>query len=322
MLLRQSLLQREERREEEMVTEVCFFKDYFLVVWPLNDDTPRSPVLWRWCPWLLVQTHTHTRRHTPTDVHTHTHTRRHTPTDVHTHTHTHTRRPWSVFSRCQNAAVVFRSKGEKKQWINNKRKKKNSLIQFNSRLLPSHPSTLNKKKTKKKNPNNWEKCVRAVAWHVIAMVCEQQCSVAGIKPKPAHNTHSENYTCLYRDRHAHTAADTYAYTQSHTHTHTQRQAAGGWASVWMTWPRFGEWVISTPHTHIHTHKKKKKWGNVPFWSLFKQTCIAFSPLVYICLSFSVSLMSYVRGAAVFSSLNSSHRRWTRFNLMNVKKYEP
>lgn len=61
----------------------------------------------------------------------------------------------------------------------------------------------------------------AVAWHVIAMVCEQQCSVAGIKPKPAHNTHSENYTCLYGDRHAHTAADTYAYTRSHTHTHTQ-----------------------------------------------------------------------------------------------------
>lgn len=24
-----------------------FFKDYFLVVWPLNDGTLRSPVLWR-----------------------------------------------------------------------------------------------------------------------------------------------------------------------------------------------------------------------------------------------------------------------------------
>ena len=274
MLLRQSLLQREERREEEMVTEVCFFKDYFLVVWPLNDDTPRSPVLWRWCPWLLVQTHTHTRRHTPTDVHT--------------HTHTHTRRPWSVFSRCQNAAVVFRSKGEKKQWINNKRKKKNSLIQFNSRLLPSHPSTLNKKKNKKKNPNNWEKCVRAVAWHVIAMVCEQQCSVAGIKPKPAHNTHSENYTCLYRDRHAHTAADTYAYTQSHTHTHTQRQAAGGWASVWMTWPRFGEWVISTPHTHIHTHKKKKN-GGMSLFGVFSNKLASHFHRSSIFVSHSLSL---------------------------------
>lgn len=108
-----------ERRGEErrwlLKRFVFFFKDYFLVVWPLNDGTLRSPVLWRWCPRLLVQTHTHTE--------THSHSKGISQTHTHTHRcwHTHTRRPWSVSSRCQNAAVVFRSKGEKKQWINNKR---------------------------------------------------------------------------------------------------------------------------------------------------------------------------------------------------------
>lgn len=86
------------------------------------------------------------------------------------------------------------------------------------------------------------------------------------------------------------------YTYAHTYVHTK--AVGGWAPLWMTWPRLeGD---SFPLS-------RRKVGECPFMekneaTLFKLssshsiflTLLSRSPLLslYICLTFSVSLVSY------------------------------
>ena len=68
------------------------------------------------------------------------------------------------------------------------------------------------------------------------------------------------------------------------HTLGLTQAAGGWASVWMTWPRFGGWVISTPHTHTRKRKEKKKMRECPFLESFQTNSrLIFTARLYLSL---------------------------------------
>ena len=153
-----------------------------------------------------------------------------------------------------------------------------------------------------------------MAWHVIAVVCEQQCSeVAGSKPAP--NTHSENYTCLYR----------HAHTQPLTHMHTLglTQAAGGWASVWMTWPRFGGWVISTPHTHTRKRKEKKNEGMSLFGvfsnkltSHFHRSSIFVSHSPSLPCRMLVARLSFPSSTRLISDKSTS--TWWMWRIMNFK----
>lgn len=137
--------------KDETVTQGFLKKDYFHVVLALNDGTQSSLEMMPSAIGRIVHTLARGCAHPRTQMLTCTRTN-----------------PRSTSTLCQDAAVMPRSKGakrkkKKKLWINEKRRKE-SLIQFNSRLLPSYPPD-----SADIRPSVWV----CVLWYkVTASVCE------------------------------------------------------------------------------------------------------------------------------------------------------